>query len=169
MSLISDLIGTWREEITKMLPPIMRRTTEIDLLSSYVEPIQRASDNLELTEVQIIKRLKYNGQIMVLQASLNEIFGVTAAPFIRVETNLDVAAIPAFFYNESEGIPTSYFYNESEIPNTTYFSPNPSQNTIPTFRVLIPTAMWSHSLYENVKTETQLYKIAGKLFTVEQY
>jgi hypothetical protein len=169
MSLISDIIGSWRDEVTKMLPPSVRMANMIDWFASLVSPIQTGSDNIDLFEIDIRRRMKYNGQIMVLQASLNEIFGITVAPFIRVETNLDAAAIPAFFYNEPEGIPTSYFYNASEIPDTTFFSPDPDLNTIPSFRVLIPSGIYTTTLEENVRTETQLYKIAGKLFTIIQY
>lgn len=170
MSLISDIIGSWRDEVTKMLPPALRSTSLIDFLTSLVSPIQTATDIVEPFEVETRKRLKYQGQVMVLQASLNEIFGITVAPFIRVVTNVDAAGIPAFFYNPSEGIETSIFYNESEIPETTYFLPQPGEgDTTPTFRVLIPSGIYTTELNEKVISETQLYKIAGKLFVTEQY
>ena len=146
----------------------MRGASFIDFLSALVEPLQTAQDDMNVFEANIVKRKKYNGKIMVLAASLNEIFSITVAPFIRVETNRDAAAIPAFFYNEGDGTDTQFFYNEGDIPDTTFFSPN-GQNTIPTFRVLIPSGIYTTDLEDKVRAETQLYKIAGKLFEIIQY
>ena len=167
---LSDLIGTWKEEVDKMLPPVLRGSSIINFLASLVSPIQTATDYYIPYQDDINVRLKYNGQIMVLAASLNEIFGVTSAPFIRIETNTDAAGIPAFFYNDTEGIPTSFFYNSSEGIDTTFFIPDPNQNNqIPSFRVLIPSGIYTTDLEEKVRAETQLYKIAGKLFEIIQY
>jgi hypothetical protein len=170
MSFISDIIGTWRDEVIKMLPPIMRGESVIDWLASLVSPVQTGTDNINDFEVQIRRRLKYNGQIMVLQAALDEIFGDGSPPFIRIETNRDPAAIPAFFYDETDGIPTAFFFDELDVGPTTFITPNTGDNNlIPTFRVLIPIAIHTPELEESVRVEVQLYKIAGKLFEITTY
>ena len=165
--MISDLIDSWRKEIEKMLPPALRGLSFMDFIGALVKPIQTVSDEVVIAENEIRIRLKYQGQIMVLQASLNEIFAVTAAPFIRVETNQDPAATPSFVYAVSDGIPTMSI----EVSGVTaYISPDPTQsNTIPDFRVLIPVGIWTQDLEDKIRDETQLYKIAGKLFEIITY
>ena len=168
--MISDLIDSWRKEIEKMLPPAMRGVSFMDFIGSLVEPIQTVSDQVVIDEALIQTRLKYQGQVMVLQASLNEIFGITATPFIRIETNVDAAAIPAFVYAKLDGIPTMSIEEVGSLVDTAFIIPNPlEQNTIPSFRVLIPTGIWTQDLEDKVRIETQLYKIAGKLFEIKTY
>jgi len=166
--MISDIIDSWAKEVVKMLPPVMRGVSYIDYLASLVQPIQYKTDELISQEQELEIRLKYQGQIMVLAASLNEINSITVAPFIRIETNRDAAATPTYVYAESDGIPT-WTIQQSPTP-TDYITPDPKQsNTIPDFRVLIPSTLWTQTLEDTVRADTQLYKIAGKLFEIKQY
>ena len=147
----------------------MRGSSFIDFLASLVHPLQYNQDILDVFEVDIRTRLRYSGQIIVLAASLNEINSITTAPFIRVETNRDAAAIPAFVYDELDGVPTLTIYDELD-GDADYIVPDPNQgNLIPDFRVLIPSGLWTQDLEDAVRSDTQLYKIAGQSFEIIQY
>jgi len=166
--MISDIIDSWAKEVVKMLPPVMRGQSYIDYLASLVQPIQFKTDELIVQEQEVQTRLKYQGQVMVLAASLNEINSITVAPFIRIEMNRDVASIPTYIYDPADAIPT---WAIQESPTVTdYITPDPSQsNTIPDFRVLIPATLWTQALEDTVRADTQLYKIAGKFFEIITY
>lgn len=170
MNYIFAIIETWRKELIKMLPPVMRGESIIDFLSSLVEPVQTLTDETAVFEVNTRTRLRYNGKVMVLQAALNEIHGITAAPFIRIETNRDPQGIPSFIYDESDGVPTMFFFDEGDAGPPAYLLPNPEDaNIIPDFRVLIPSGIWTQDLEDTIRADVQLYKIAGQLFEIIQY
>lgn len=75
-------------------------------LYSLLEPLQTLTDELKTFETGEKKRARWNGQKMVLQAALNDIFGVTSAPFILVET-----IIPpyTYFFEPAENNPVYFF------------------------------------------------------------
>jgi hypothetical protein len=164
-----NLIDTWKEEVRKMLPPAVRHFSLLNFLGSLVKPLQTKNDELVLFEAAIRKRLKYNGQVMVLEASLNEIFDITIAPFIKVETNLDPGSTPDFFYGVADATPTFTAYGIADgVANYIISDPNGS-NTIVSFRVLVPVAIDTQALRDNITTEVNLYKIAGKTFEIITY
>ncbi len=164
-----NLIDTWKEEVRKMLPPAVRHFSLLNFLGSLVKPLQTKNDELILFEVAIRKRLRYNGKIMVLAASLNEIFDITIAPFIRIETNVDLGSTPDFIYDVADATPTFTIYDPADgVANYIISNPNVS-NTIVSFRVLIPVAIDTPALRENITTEVNLYKIAGKTYEIITY
>jgi hypothetical protein len=163
------LIDTWKKEVEKMLPPFLRHQSNLDWMGSLVKPLESVQVTFDAFEIEIRKRLRYNGKIMVLQAALDEQFGDGSPPFIRIETNRDPGATPSFFYGVGDGIPTFFAYGVADgVANYITSDPN-SSNTIPDFRVLIPIAIYTPTLENKVRVEVDLYKIAGKSYEVITY
>jgi hypothetical protein len=138
-----------------------------DFLSSLVKPLQTNTDSLDDFETEYKKRAKFNGQKIVLQAALNNIFGVLSAPFIIIETNPDIG-FNTYFYESSELSPL-YFYESSETDPVYFFESSELNTEDFDFKVLIPSGIHTAELERRVRAETNLYKLAGTRFIIETY
>lgn len=166
MSLFST---NWRIQITRLLPARKRSTSVIDWLTALSEPVETKSTEMAAFDAEIRKRALWNGQIVVLQAALNNIFGVVSAPFILVETRISLAGIQ-YTYNSAEGLNPWYVYNETEGNyDTAYFFNNAELDDGNDFVVRIPAGIYTAELDRRIKAEVRTYKLAGKSFTTETY
>jgi hypothetical protein len=132
-------------------------------LYSLLEPLQTITDELKTFETNELKRAKWNGQKMVLQAALNDIFGITSAPFIIVET---VPSVFVYFYEASEATPVHFY---EQVESSAVFFYEDSELLTVSFRVLIPSGIHTAELERQVRAQTNLYKLAGKTFDIETY
>lgn len=138
-----------------------------DFLAALVSPLQTNTDSLKTFETEQTKHAKWNGQKIVLQAALNDLFVVTTAPYIIIETNPDIGD-NTFFYEPSELSPV-YFSEPSENDPTYFFESSELGVFDYDFKVLIPTGIWTTELERQVRAQTNLYKLAGKIFIIETY
>jgi hypothetical protein len=137
-----------------------------DFLSAVLEPLQTNTDAMKEFETEYTKRAKFNGQKIVLQEALNDIFGVTVAPFILIELNESIG-FNSYFYNEAELSPV-YFKNESE--NDPHYNFNAAEITSDyDFIVKIPSGIHTAELERRVRAEVNLYKLVGKTFDITTY
>lgn len=136
-------------------------------ITSLLAPLQTMTDGMKTFETQEVKRAKWNGQKIVLQAALNDLFGVTSAPFIIIETNQDPSQ-NTYFYEQSENVPV-YFTEESENDPLYFFESSEPPIEDYDFKVLIPTGIHTAELERQVIAQTKLYKLAGPKFLVETY
>lgn len=130
-------------------------------------PLQTLTDGLKTFETGELKRAKWNGQKIVLQAALNDIFGITSEPSIHIETNDDIAQntyfyfpselVPVYFSKKIEGDPV-YLFKASEPPAEDY-----------DFKVLVPAGIYTAELDRQIRAQTNLYKIVGPKFLIETY
>lgn len=138
-----------------------------DFLSSCVEPLQTKTDELSTFETQIRKEARWNGQKMILQAALNDIFGIVIAPFIIIEMNQSIATntwffqpselIAVYFSQPTENDPV-YLNQSSELSSSDY-----------DFTVYIPVGIYTAEVERRVRALTTLYKIVGPSFNIETY
>jgi hypothetical protein len=73
--------------VKRLLPPFLRQVKHIAWLTALVKPLQEKRDEIfgdYYTE--IIKRMKFNGQTIVLEEVLNQFYNLTADPLIYIET-----------------------------------------------------------------------------------
>jgi len=161
----------WKTQIVNIIPPEIRGQSFIDFIDSLLVAIQTNMDTMFAFETDIMKRAKINAQKMVLQAALNDIFGVVIAPFIIIETALPGAAENVYTINEGEGAPTVlYSYNESEFTSDPIFLFNEAEAVSAfDFVVKIPVGIWTAELERQVKSEVNLYKLAGTKFNIITY
>jgi hypothetical protein len=138
-----------------------------DFLSSLVKPLQTNTDSLLTFETEYKKRAKFNGQKIVLQAALNDIFGVTSAPFIIIETNQGIGN-NTYFFEPAELSPV-YFSEPTENDPVYLFEPSELGPVDYDFKVLIPSGIYTAELDRRIKAETNIYKVAGPRFITEIY
>lgn len=138
-----------------------------DFLAALTVGLQTNGALMKTFETEQLKRSKWNGRKMVLQAALNDIFGITMAPFILVETNQSLGT-NTFFYRDSELSPVFFsrttendpvfFYRSSELVPVDY-----------DFIVHIPSGIDTVELERQIKAQTNLYKLAGPKFIIDTY
>lgn len=138
-----------------------------DFLSALTIGLQTNGTIMKAFETNQIKRATWNGRKMVLQAALNDIFGITTAPFIIVQNNASIGT-NTFFYRASELSPVYfkrisendplYLFRSSEVPIVEY-----------DFKILIPTGIYTTELNRRIKAQTEIYKLAGARFITETY
>ena len=138
-----------------------------DFLAAIVSPLQTNTNSLKTFETEQTKRAKWNGQKIVLQAALNDIFGITSAPYIIIETNPDIGDNTEF-YEPSELSPV-YFSEPSENDPAYFFESSELSINDFDFTVRIPVGIWTTELERQVKAQTNLYKLAGKIFILNTY
>lgn len=139
----------------------------LKFITALLEPLQTMTNGMKSFETQEVKRSKWNGQKIVLQAALNDLFGVTSAPFILVETNQDLGQ-NTYFYEAAE-LPAVYFSEASENDPVYFFESSETVAEDYDFKVLIPVGIWTTELERQVRAQTFLYKLAGPKFIIETY
>lgn len=161
---------TWTTQARRILAPVMRRGTSFVLfVQSLIKPLETVNAAWVTFEADVRKRSKFNGQKIVLQEALNDIFGVTVAPFIQVETNQVVGAAN-YFYKEAESDPDpNYFYKEAEPGGINYFYKESEGGGQTNFTVKIPVGIHTAELEARVSAETNKYKLAGMTFDIVTY
>ena len=158
---------TWRTQVNNLLPNDQRIANLKDYITSLLEPLKTKGTEWFGFDVEIRKRAKFNAQILVLGSALNELFGVSSAPFIFIETVAGVGSTE-FIYNAVEALDPSFIYNQSEnIPIYTY---NLAEiNDDYEFVVKIPVGVYTAELNRQIINEVNIYKLAGKRFITETY
>ncbi len=138
-------------------------TSVRDFITALLKPLQTVSDATELFEAEYNDRAHYNGQVIVLSAALNNIFGVSG---IYIETNRDIST-NLYFYEESELSPV-FFFEASENDPVYFFEASEITSDFD-FTVFIPIGIYTAELDRRVRAETQLYKVAGTRFNIDTY
>lgn len=156
----------WRTQANNLLPSFKRSVSLVDYITSLLEPLKTKASEWFTFDVKVKKRSKFNAQIVVLRAALNDIFGVSTAPYIDVVTETSLAT-HNYVYNDSENN-TLYIYNDSE--NKPVYVYNDSEIVEGNdFTVKIPTSIYTAELDRRIKAEVTIYKLAGKRFKTAQY
>lgn len=149
------------------LKTIPNGTQLVDFLSALLSPLQTNTDLLKTFEAQVSKEATWNGRKMVLQAALNDLFGITVAPFIIVETNRSIGSI-LYFFRRSESKPV-YFSRRSENKPQYFFLASESIAANYDFKVKIPSGIYTSELDRRIKAYTNLYKLVGPSFITVTY
>ena len=138
-----------------------------DFLAGLVKPLQTNTDLLLTFETQVTKESHWNGRKIVLQAALNDLFGIASAPFIYIEWNRSVSQ-NTYFYEPSESQPV--YFSESSENDPVYFAESSELGTGDyDFIVWIPTGIWTTEVERRIKSYTTIYKLAGPKFIIDTY
>jgi len=134
-----------------------------NFLSALVKGLQTNSDAMETFNNDLVTRSKYNGQKMVMQKALNEIFG-QAVNYIKIDYNRSVA-IGIFFYNSAEASPNFFFNSAESQPR--YFLNLGEFTSIYDFTVQVPNAYYiGTGNVRRITAEVNKIKVLGKKFNV---
>jgi hypothetical protein len=139
-----------------------------DFLAALVKPLQTMTNSLLSFETQVRKRSKFNGQKMVLQAALNDIFAVAGPDYIIIETQTSIG-VNAYLYNEDELSITRYSFNEGEGDTLYIFNEGEVVDSpVYDFIVKIPVAIYTAELERRVRAEIlRIWPV--KLFNIITY
>lgn len=138
-----------------------------DFIAALVNPLQYNTDLLKQFEIDQTKHAKWNGQKIVLQAALNDLFGITVSPFIIIETSTSTG-FNTFFYEPLELSPV-YVSEPSENDPLYIFEPSEIPIYEVDFTIKIPASIWTLELERQVRSQTNIYKLAGKTFNIITY
>lgn len=71
----------------RLLPPFLRQLKQIAWLTALVKPLQELRDDIFDTYMpDVKKRMRYNGQTVVLEAILNQFYSLTSGDLIYIES-----------------------------------------------------------------------------------
>lgn len=158
---------SWRTQVNNLLPRDMRISNFIDYITSLLEPLKTKAAEWFSFDVEVRKRAKFNAQIVVLSAALNELYGITVSPFILIDTLRGIGST-TYFYNSSEGFNPTYLYNITE--NETVYIYNSSEILEDyEFIVSIPAGVHTPELERQIINEVNTYKLAGTRFITQTY
>ena len=137
-----------------------------DFLSALLSPLQTSTDSLKTFETLVNKEAVWNGRKMVLQAALNDLFGITVAPFIIIVPNQNLTG--NLYFSEPSELTPVYFGEVSE--NDPVYFGEPSEITSDfDFTVKIPVGIATPEVQRRVKAYVNLYKLAGPSFNIITY
>lgn len=151
-----------------MIDIVLQTGTSLkEFLAALLFPLQSLTTSMDSFDTLIKKTAKFNGQKMVLEAALNDLFSITTDPKIKVE-NAFADGDQIYFYNNPE-ITKQYFFNDAELDPLYLY--NSAELTLQTydFIVLIPTSLHTAELERRVQSETTLIKLAGTRFIIQTY
>lgn len=138
-----------------------------DFISALVKGLQTNGLSMKAFETSEKKRAKFNGQKIVLQAALNDIFSITSAPYIIIETNQQIGN-NIYLFESSELAPV--YTNELSENDPTYIFESSELFTVDfDFKILIPVGIYTTELQRQVSAQATLYKLAGTRFIIETY
>lgn len=138
-----------------------------DFLAALVKPLQTNTDALLTFETQVTKEAHWNGRKIVLQAALNDLFGITSAPFIYIEWNREIST-NTYFYRRSENTPV-YFNRKSENDPVVFFRRSETVAVDYDFIVWIPSGIFTSEVERRIRAYTNIYKLAGPSFITNSY
>lgn len=165
---MSLFVINWRNVVINLLPSFLRSKSLVDFITALLEGLKIKSSEWLSFDLDVRKRAKFNSQIVVLRAALNDIFDVTSSPFILVETTLSTGQI-VYFYNESEAITPTHFHNDIESKPVYFYNSSEVSTNTTAFVVKIPIGIYTAELERRVKSEVNTYKLSGLTFSIETY
>ena len=159
----------FRKQVTEWLAPVLRGSSHIDWLYSLVYPLETALTIDSTFETSVLDNIRYNGQKMVLQGGLNEIFGIAVAPFILIETRQTFNGLPALVLDQVEIGETSIVLDNTEGDTMLILDESEETPFDEDFVVKIPIGIYTPALEAQVDSQVIKYKVAGTTYRIETY
>jgi hypothetical protein len=159
----------WRVQVNNLLPPVLRSESVIDYITALLSGLKTNSDLFSIFEDATLDAARYNGQKIVLQAALNNIFGITSAPYIIVRNNGTASGVGYVFEEASANF--SYAYGEAEAfkEYQLYAFESTFVGDDSSFTVKIPIGIYTAELDRQIKAQVTKYKLVGKSFNTITY
>ena len=153
----------------EFLPPDKREDVEVSWLTALLEPLQTLHDDTFITyKAEVITKAKQNGQKILLEDTLNNVFGVVGPQFIQIDNSGDDVT-PDIFYNESEGVTPFTLYNESEAQPAVYFNNEAELTNNRIFIVKVPIAIYTAVGETAIREEVDRLRPYSTFYTIITY
>lgn len=143
-----------------MVPVLYRKDRLVHFLIVLLKPIASIYTLFFDFRLYLIKKMKFNGQVIVLENMLNDLFD-NSLRRIRIITITDrlrkvyvyqsIESKPLYIFRTSENLPV-YISTLQEYQNMSGFD----------FIVEVPKNVWSGSILDQIKKIVFYYKLAGK-------
>lgn len=158
--------------ITLLLPPFLRKSKNIAWLKSLVKPLIDLYTLFMAYRVTTVYSLSFTGQVIYLEKLLNDSYnaGLTG---IYIADGSGIARI--YFSHKSEGFPKQYLYHKSENQTPLYLYHKSEYNSQNDFIIMVPLSLYTQLQLNNdqglnnMKSLVNLYKLAGKRYTINSY
>jgi len=139
--------------INEFLPPDKRAPIMKAFLGANLTPVKTLHEEVFTTyRPQVLAKSKQNGQKIILEAVLNEVFNTTSPALIYIDNTGDDKP-PITFFNQSEGYPSVVFYNQSEGQAAATFYNQSEAQANNDFKVYVPAAIYSANGEAKIRAE----------------
>lgn len=155
--------------ISQYLTPVRKRLPiHLAWLRVFVAPIKELRTAFfDVYFVDVSKRAKRNGQKLLLESILNEIFNPGGTSFIYIDNTGDDLDFQ-FLYRSTEGYPAKFIKASTEaVPS--YFNASSEYNEIRNFIVHVPSGVIATYTEEQIRSEVNNYRPCGTNFTIQIY
>ena len=155
--------------VREYLPPDKREDKAVSWLTALLEPLQTLHDDTYLVyKPDVTGRAKQNGQKIILESILNEVFSVVGPQFIYIDNTGDNITAD-IFYNESEALPPFILHNESELEPPVYFNNEVELTNNKEFIVYVPLAIYTAVGEPAIKYEVDRLRPYSTFYTIQIY
>jgi len=141
-------------------------------LYTLIQPVVELYYTFKAYRQNTLYRLSFTGQVIYLEKLLNDIFNNGAAG-IYIQDGLLITK--TFLFHKAEGCPKTYLFHKSEHGDKTYLFHKAEFNSLYEFIIKVPNTVYAQLLLNNnqglnnMKALVNLYKLAGKRFTIKSY
>jgi hypothetical protein len=146
------------ELITQTLPPQLLEQNNIDFHKILSKPTKDLFDTFKAFRDKTLKEMRYNGQTVILENLLNDIFDPNNRG-IRIYTSSDVLQ-PVYIGTPQENEPLYLGTKAEQEP--VYLGTPGEYVTNYDFVVEVPVGILTSEQENRIKAITQKYKLAGK-------
>lgn len=153
----------FRELVNSLTPPFLRKVKFVDFLNALLRPLEEVNFNLKAFRREAIYKVTHNGQVVYLQAVLNDKYDRNPR---RIYIDDFPVFDPLYIYPEADELPvylgTPYLYPEGQGFQGAEFD----------FLVYIPLDLKPFDLYQLELLLTQIrglinyYKLASKRYDI---
>jgi len=158
--------------IQLLLPPFLRKIKIIEWLKALVKPLIDLYAIFFQYRTDTLYSLSFTGQVIYLEKLLNDTYN-NGSPGIYITDGSFI--LKTYLYHKSEGGAKTYLFHKSENAAKTYLFHKSEYTITYDFVVMVPAAIYSILQQNNnqglnkMKALINLYKIAGKRYTIQSY
>lgn len=142
-----------------LLPPVLNSTIQNKWIQSLLNPLKETHTYFGLFRLDINKRARFNGQVIILENILNDEFDPDERGII-IQSNVNVIS-QVYIYQPAES-GSEYIYQPSENIDTFIFQPDEDMTSSYDFIVIVPDGILSIEDELRIKALTNRWKIDGK-------
>ena len=152
------------------LPVEVRRPTMAKWMQALLKPLKELHSYFETYRLATLKKMRYNGQVIVLENVLNDLYDPLLRRF-RISTTYDVLN-PLYVYRQNETSNTNpapylrteqaYVQDTAHVLTRIYLHTTNELGVLYDFIVLAPDSFIAVSDITKMKATVNLHRLAGK-------
>jgi hypothetical protein len=143
-----------------LTPPVIAKGSHLEWLRALLSPLTTLNGIFTDYRAELIKRLRYNGQVIILENLLNDLFDDTDR-LIYIDTVNDRLS-GVYVYQPSEDV-AEFISQPGEAPPVYIFQANEPMNVGYDFIVWVPDGILDSEQQQRIKAVVYKYKLAGKI------